>query len=851
MPKETKKNLMTFCICVMAICAMAETEGWTDIGSTRMIVPPTDVLWTAPASIADFRVEKRGGAEGTVEIVGQMLRISKTNGSGTLLVIARRPFAVTVGRKLRASVEVSVPMAVPECSQGFIRMYGRRENLDFHPLDSRAFMRGGVRMTNLYCTAEGVWERKFAHCEATAEEGTNVTCTLVVSGAPSVSMWREWCVEDADAAQGRWREYMAAHPPIDFAADRIPRAEFRARLEADTEHTATVRNIGGVPRLFVDGVETPPVIYKGKLPRPWETNIFTFAGRRLEREGVRLQTVTIRFGRTAGRAGFWTQDCFDAEGAAEYLEETMRAAPESLFIPTFHLDAYPEFSAEHPDEVWRSANGLPVFGNGGQAEKVTAHDPALEGRWPWISYHSISWREAVKTNLTALVAAFRRRGLTKRIVGVHIAGYHDGQFATQVADFSPCALRAFAEATGRPVVAPRFGTEEWLVPGRDDAAIAYLVFLKDQPLHLQEGFVRYLRSLFGKPVVSAIWCMSAYSGTMGHAYFTTAFLDSPEIDILVSQQEYGYRAPGVPLGTKLPFASFRRHGKLYVNEFDYRTWGAFEMWTDSEMSSIGLGRVLDKPAWETVHRRAAGQMFAERAGFWYYDMGGGWFAPTEIAQDIGDVRRAESSLHTAHPSGWRPSAAFVIDEKGLLLANQPCGLYEERQRSLVRRQIQHLASASVPYDTWLIEDFLRAPELGEVYRIVVFAGMHAVDVRRRKLLERMAKDGRILVFLAGTGSADGTSVEGITVSEPNGFTAAMFHDAVRTAGGYVPVDHPGLQVCMNGDFVCIHCLVPGRYLFRLPVFGNWENMKTGRVHLAVKELPFDLIAGETRWYRRR
>ena len=830
--------------------AAAETEGWTDIGSTRMIVPPADELWTAPASIADFKVEKRDGAEGTFDIVGQTLSISKTNEKGMLLVIARRPFAAAAGRKLRASVEVSVPMAVPERSQGFVRMFGRRENLDFHSLDGLAFMRGGVRMTNLYCTAEGVWERKFAHYEASPMDGTNVTCALAVAGAPSISLWRGWCVEDADAAQGRWREYMAAHPPTDFAADRISRDEFRARLDADSEHSAAVRSVGGVPRLFVDGVETPPVIYKGKLPRPWETNIFTFAGRRLEREGVRLQTATIRFGRTAGRAGFWTRDGFDAEGAAEYLEEAMRAAPESLFIPTFHLDAYPEFSAEHPGEVWRRADGSPVFGNGGQAEKVTAHDPALEGRWPWMSYHSTAWREAVKTNLTALVAAFRRRGLTKRIVGVHIAGYHDGQFATQVADFSPCALKAFAEATGRPAVAPRFGTDEWLVPGRDDAAIAYLAFLKDQPLHLQEDFVRHLRRLFDKPVVSAIWCMSAYSGTMGHAYFTTAFLDSPEIDMLVSQQEYGYRAPGVPLGTKLPFASFRRHGKLYINEFDYRTWGAFEMWTDSEMSSIGLGRVLDRPAWETVHRRAAGQMFAERAGFWYYDMGGGWFAPPEIARDIGDVRRAESSLHTAHPSTWRPSAAFVIDEKGLLLANQPYGLYEERQRALIRRQIQQLASSSVPYDTWLMEDLLRDPELGMSYSVVVFAGMHAVDGRRRALLSKLEGDGRALVFLAGTGAADGAKTKGVAVPKRDGLTADAFHNVVWNAGGYVPVNRPGLQICMNGDFVCVHCLVPGAYDFRLPVDGDWENMKTGHIHRAVEELPLDLIAGETRWYRR-
>ena len=854
-----KKSVVALVVAVAAAGVVAARqpvrEGWTDIGSIRTVVPSSNPLWTAPTVLAEFNIERRDGAEGTVEVLGAgtgtVLRVSKTNGKGLILITTRLPFAVAAGRNLRASVDVSVQQAVPERSQGFIRMFGRHENLDFHPLDGRAFMHGGVRMTNLYCTAEGVWDRKFAHYAATVEDGTNVTCALGVAGAPSVSLWRTWCVEDDEAVQSRWREYMAARPATDFSADCIPRAEFRAQLAADRDHTAAVRKVAGVPRLFVDGQETPPVIYKAKLPRPWETNLYTFAGARLEREGVCLQALTLRFGRTVGRVGFWTREGFDAEGAADALEDAMRAAPKSLFIPTLHLDAYPEFSAEHPNEVWRRADGSPVFGNGGQAEKVTAHDPALEGRWPWISYHSTVWREAVKTNLAALVTTFRRRGLDKRIVGVHLAGYHDGQFATQVADFSPCALRAFARATGRLAVAPEFGSGKWLVPAKNEAAIAYLSFLKDQPLHLQEDFARYLRTLFGKPIVVAIWCMSAYSGTMGHAYFTTAFANSPEIDILVSQQEYGYRAPGVPLGTKLPFASFRKHGKLYVNELDYRTWGAFEMWTDSEMSSIGLGRVLDMPAWGTVHRRAVGQMFAERAGFWYYDMGGGWFAPPEIARDIGDVRRTEERLHTAVPSVWQPSAAFVIDEKGLLLVNQPCGLYEDWQRALIRRQIQQLASSSVPYDTWLMEDFLREPGLAAPYRTVVFAGMHAVDARRRNLLAALDGDGRRLVYLSGTGAADGAMVSGgMQVPEPDGLTAEAFHGIVCDSGGYVPVDRPGLQISMNGDFVSLHCLVPGRYRFRLPCVGDWENVKTGRLHRMADEIDLDLVAGETRWYRR-
>ena len=150
-----------------------------------------------------------------------------------------------------------------------------------------------------------------------------------------------------------------------------------------------------------------------------------------------------------------------------------------------------------------------------------------------------------------------------------------------------------------------------------------------------------------------------------------------------------------------------------------------------------------------------------------------------------------------------------------------------------------------------MEDFLREPGLAAPYRTVVFAGMHAVDARRRNLLAALDGDGRRLVYLSGTGAADGAMVSGgMQVPEPDGLTAEAFHGIVCDSGGYVPVDRPGLQISMNGDFVSMHCLVPGRYRFRLPCVGDWENVKTGRLHRMADEIDLDLVAGETRWYRR-
>jgi hypothetical protein len=67
----------------------------------------------------------------------------------------------------------------------------------------------------------------------------------------------------------------------------------------------------------------------------------------------------------------------------------------------------------------------------------------------------------------------------------------------------------------------------------------------------------------------------------------------------------------------------------------------------------------------------------------------------------------------------------------------------------------------------------------------------------------------------------------------------------------VPFDRSGVQVDMNGNFISLHCIVPGDYVFRLPFPAKVVNLKTGREARTERGgtmLPLNLVAGETRWY---
>jgi len=531
-------------------------------------------------------------------------------------------------------------------------------------------------------------------------------------------------------------------------------------------------------------------------------------------------------------------------------------------------------------------------------------------RWPWVSYASPAWRGAVKANIRSLVAELRRTGLAKRIVGLHLSGYHDGQFYSPYPDYSDCA-KAEYERYQREAPPIKYG---------------YDAFSRLLGFRAQEDFAREFKAAMGKDVVAIRWCMGPFLG----AFDLTAFAFSDAIDICVPQPTYETRRPGMVMEPKLPFSSFDLHCKMYWNELDFRTYGALETWArPGVVATKGLGQSDDFAMWRTVYRKAAGMTATRRSGYWFYDMGGGWFSPPEIAHDIGEVVKVQADLLAGKPSPWRPSVAVVADEAGL--GSCAGGRRHPFVTHLFRRQLSLFAASGVPYEFFLAEDVMRDPSLLKGCRTVVFGLFRSIDERRSKFVECLARDGRTLVFLAESGVEGGASAVGfdlayatnslphvvvpeagvtdvvrglmgderrrhhpngpsalvrgprvsvlekdgvrvlarfaadgapalavrddagcrrVYVCEPSGLSPSLFNRLARESGAYVPVSGGGLQVDMDGDLVSLHALRTGEWDFALPFPCRAVNAKTGREEpVSGGAIRLELTAGETCWFR--
>ncbi|MBQ3097254.1 MAG: hypothetical protein IJC66_03775, partial [Kiritimatiellae bacterium] len=623
-------------------------------------------------------------------------------------------------------------------------------------------------------------------------------------------------------------------------------------LAKDTEHYAEMVKTADGGVLNVDGRKMPSIFYK---PIPFGMGVpFTGEGGIFEKSGIDIQVVNIRFGVGHGRIGFWTKDGFDCAAAVKRVKDFMRSAPNSLFLVTIRCDAYPEYADEHPGEAWITEDGSPVWGGCSSGRKMTG--TPLPNTWPWISNHSLVWRNDVKRLMTQFVGELKRTGLAKRIIGAHLAGYHDGQFAVPVADFSPAAARAFLDwqkaqyGEVKWSKVPAFPKDtEFLNPNTEQAHIAYQRFLKNGPMLMQDDLAAHLKKEFGKPIVVGRWCMNPFGGSIMATIDFGTFTKSRSVDFLVAQPRYQRRAPGLECAVRVPLASFRLHGKMFLNEFDLRTWHG--RGGENEARTTYLSRAEDLPMWKTVHRRLAGQMFANRMGWWYFDMCDNWFDDPGIQADIALVRKTASKLMAKDDSSPEPvSTAVVVDEDGLLLCNR-AGIkgFSRREHENTPEQLMLLGAAGVPYDVLLANDLLENPSRASRYKAFLMVGFYEMDEVRRQFAEQQRKRGAKLFFFSDAGICGGAdAIAPDELQKVRGsFTPRAFNDFARSAGAYVP-SPAGLQVDMNGGFISIHCLKTGRYDFELPFKADVTNLKTGNRFKSISVLSLDVTGGETRWY---
>ena len=801
-------------IVLAAVLTGGVTAGWENINPDRREYPISEVIWSAPTE--GLEVQRIGGAEGEVRFVAGKIFIEKTNDRGVIRVLAPNA-KFDDGRHVRFSADI-VECHTRSVEKAMGGLTASNDGKDFPDFDKyrpeRWFGNGGNYMRQMVNTAPGMSYRKYAHGLPAKGE---LIPAIYVSGEASSSVWVNWRAEYNDTAQADWNRHLETRLIPDRRSEMEPLESFEQALAADTEHTSEIRTVNGRSVFVVDGKITPPIVYRESRMYYPPPHYLMYAGRALHDAGVKVGAIEVNFAHDPSKIqGYWTKDGFDVKGAVERIRGEMRIAGPQVFLLAFGLNAYPEFSSEHPDECWIKDDGSVAYGTYGSVSKEydSGGDYGEKKTWPWVSYASKSYRAAIKENLTRLIEELKRTGLSKRIIGFHLLGFHDGQFAMPFPDYSESVKAEYAKYLKEDNPGPEFE-----------------YFSVQMGFRTQEEFARHIKKEFGKPMVGVRWCMTPFGGGTG-AHDITAFTRSDAIDVIVPQTAYRQRQPALATSCNLPCATFHENRKMLWYEFDHRNYAAYDTWAKSIIAVKGLGSAEDKEQWAAIDRKHHGMTISLGMGNWYYDMGGGWLRDKPIVDGVADVYRFYDDLLVKTPDPWHPDVVWIIDERSICLYNRKGYPSVGLVRNMVAGARQPLGGSGVPFEVRLIDDFIRKPQVMKKYKAALLAGFLVPDDSRKKLMDDLVAAGMK-----------------IKVESAKGITAEDFNSFAKSAGAFV-ASEPGVEVDMNGDFMSLHAIVPGKHRINLPFPAKVVNVKSGAEEQA-DESGFDVTmsAGETCWFR--
>ena len=237
----------------------------------------------------------------------------------------------------------------------------------------------------------------------------------------------------------------------------------------------------------------------------------------------------------------------------------------------------------------------------------------------------------------------------------------------------------------------------------DLICIDYDMFMSDVNVDAIEYFGKIVKAETGK----AVGCFygyifevfnSAYTGWLG----IERLLNSPYVDFIAAPKSYYRYGPGDPGGVMIPTQSVNRK-KLWMDELDIRTHlctTAERKCETFEESRTVMWREFSK---NTVHN----------SGFWWMDLGGGWYDSPEILNEIEKIENVSKMV--------RSEKGVSVSE--ILLVVDEDAIYHTRANSSAHRLfmiefIRETTLCGAPVDIYRLKD-LKEIDLSQ-YKLIVF-----------------------------------------------------------------------------------------------------------------------------------
>lgn len=584
--------------------------------------------------------------------------------------------------------------------------------------------------------------------------------------------------------------------------------------------TSSVRMEMGIPRLFINGINSAPMAYMTYFT---ERNHY----RDFSEAGYRLYSVPVFFGgrgiNTYSHISPFSKGVFDREEKADYeifdreIERILQAEPDAYIFPRVNV-MMPEW--------WCEKNPL------------ECNDIGIAGDPPRECFSSDKWREDAGIMLENLIAHVEVSKYREHIVGYQIAGGKTEEWLSfdDAGNVGPAAREKFRERYPEAEIGESYQWKRFL--SRIVAeSIDYLASVA--------------KECTGRRLV--IGCFYGYTLEVTDIYSghhaMELLLNSENIDFFCAPSSYATgRKPGTDWGCMTALDSIILHGKMFFTEYDTRTHltrplrearpdgclpGTYEggVWQGPESPEVTIGLLKNNIARQLTHG----------TGSWWFDMWGGWFAQSTLMEELGAYRNC--AVQSLSDEGCEASqVAVFVDEDAFALLPRSC----EAVRKCCSQSREVLGFAGAPYAIYQVGDF---EAVKKRYRAIIL--LMPAETKRLRVASQWCKDEGIPYM--------------VLEDDNMPITAGELRTFYHSAGVHIWCESDDVIYAGNG-WLSIHAATAGKKTLVLPedMFvtevlcgGGTDVVETGMADEAgdavrpVRNLCLNMEQFETRLFRIR
>ncbi len=570
--------------------------------------------------------------------------------------------------------------------------------------------------------------------------------------------------------------------------------------------------------------------------------------------GVKIHTSILH-------SGWVGVDKYDYTLTDRVLDAVFSVGDDVLYIPRIKLNVPVDWCYENPEDVFV------YYGGPTTAEEIRSlvgtekHDylgydspngyyragdykdprPNVNGLIARQSFSSKKWLRDATVALEKLLDRLESSPYADRIIGYHIAYGTSGEtimwgrISRRFGDYGITNRREFynygLKKYGTPEALSRAWCQRDVTPDtlilptpeerngipssdielfrfsdKDRISIDYDMFVSDSNADALIHFAKAVKARVDKPV-GAFYGYLLYVSNAAYAGHLALdkLLSSPFIDFFAAPKAYARCGAGEPGGEICPAQSINLR-KIYLEELDNRTYLAVENEDDIKQGMVPA----DSHDSITVMWRELCKNLSHGSGFWWMDLGGGWFASEPLMNTVKQMIKVASSIRAVKGESIA-DMLIVLDERSSALIRESGNLHEK----YLREFIYNTAASGVVFDVY------RASDLSQIdlskYKLVVFAYNIYMDKKTLKVAEELSANITVKKSF-GCGAWNDISFEYEAKNEaetnfndrvvPKGdippyMSSQQIRDMARAAGCHIYSDAEGVTVYGDSRFIGI------------------------------------------------